>query len=51
MNKLIIVAVLLIIGCSKKEKLDDVVNVEFQLTSESENNENNQSVEQNGYLV
>ena len=48
MNKLIIVAVLLIIGCSKKEKLDDVVNVEFQLTSESENNENNQSVEQNG---
>ena len=48
MNKLIIVAVLLIIGCSKKEKLDDIVNVEFQLPSESENNENNESVEQNG---
>lgn len=48
MNKLIIFAVLLIIGCSKKEKLDDIVNVEFQLPSESENNENNESVEQNG---
>ena len=48
MNKLIIVAALLIIGCSKKEKLDDIVNVEFQLPPESEKNENNESVEQNG---
>ena len=48
MNKLIIIAILLLFGCSKKENLDEIVNVEFQLPSESENIETNESVEQRG---
>ena len=48
MNKLIIIAILLLFGCSKKENLDEIVNVEFQLPSESENIEINESVEQKG---
>ena len=51
MNKLIIIAILLLFGCSKKENLDEIVNVEFQLPSESENIETNESVEQRVYLV
>ena len=37
----IIIVIILFFGCSKKENLHDIVNVEFQLPSESENNQTN----------
>ena len=46
MYKLIIVAILLLFGCSKKKDLGEIVSVEFQSPSEDENNETNESVEQ-----
>ena len=48
MDKFIIIVIILLFGCSKKENLDEIVNVEFQLSSELENNETNESVEQKG---
>ena len=48
MDKFIIIVIILLFGCSKKENLDEIVNSEFQLPQELENNETNESVEQKG---
>ena len=48
MDKFIIIVIILLFGCSKKENLDEIVNSEFQLPQELENNETNESVEKKG---